>query len=571
MARIGIFIDTLKGTLPSSFRDQFMLILREIPEVAFSIEEDELVSPEALERMSKLLEREKVERAVIVGGSPKIYETSFQKWGLPLPLNPYLFTVANIREQVLWASIDEKEAFEKAKRTILKAIRIASSLKPIESQTLPLKPEVLILGGGISGISIALTLAKAGIQVFLVEKEKTLGGKTIELWKFYNKEVEVKGWLEQKISELRQNPRISLLAPAQLKYLRGHLGRFQATVLTGKGEEMTLTPSVIVVATGYRVERKRGGIYDHKRVITLSEMEKLLSETHPPFPLFEGKRVETVTYLLDETNEDIKLDAINAIKQSLILQGSLKCQVTILCKEVKVSSDGMERLYRKARGLGVLFVKYEEPPRLSLVDGQIQVEVKDTSILHKEDQWTISILSDLVVLSETILPHQELTELSALLKLHLSKRGFLMEDNPQLLRVRSNRRGIFVAGGCRFPQEISETLFEADALAQEVLALLSKGAYTYDLSVAEIDPKKCALCYTCPRVCPHSAITVEKYAERNVYLTYGIPQNTQWGAAKVDPASCFGCGICVGECPARAITLRHYPDELIYIQMGVDG
>jgi len=571
MARIGIFIDTLKGTLPSSFRDQFMLILREIPEVAFSIEEDELVSPEALERMSKLLEREKVERAVIVGGSPKIYETSFQKWGLPLPLNPYLFTVANIREQALWASIDEKEAFEKAKRTILKAIRIASSLKPIESQTLPLKPEVLILGGGISGISIALTLAKAGIQVFLVEKEKTLGGKTIELWKFYNKEVEVKGWLEQKISELRQNPRISLLAPAQLKYLRGHLGRFQATVLTGKGEEMTLTPSVIVVATGYRVERKRGGIYDHKRVITLSEMEKLLSETHPPFPLFEGKRVETVTYLLDETNEDIKLDAINAIKQSLILQGSLKCQVTILCKEVKVSSDGMERLYRKARGLGVLFVKYEEPPRLSLVDGQIQVEVKDTSILHKEDQWTISILSDLVVLSETILPHQELTELSALLKLHLGKRGFLMEDNPQLLRVRSNRRGIFVAGGCRFPQEISETLFEADALAQEVLALLSKGAYTYDLSVAEVDPKKCALCYTCPRLCPHSAITVEKYAERNVYLTYGIPQNTQWGAAKVDPASCFGCGICVGECPARAITLRHYPDELIYIQMGVDG
>ncbi len=571
MARIGIFIDTFKGTLPSSFRDQFMLTLREIPEVAFFAEEDELVSPEALERMAKLLEREKVERVVIVGRSPKIYETSFQKWGLPLPLNPYLFTVANIREQVLWASIDEKEAFEKAKRTILKAIRIASSLKPIESQTLPLKPEVLILGGGLSGISIALTLAKAGIQVFLVEKEKALGGKTTELWKFYNKEVEVKGWLEQKISELRQNPRIRLLAPAQLTYLRGHLGRFQATVLTGKGEGMTLTPSVIVVATGYRVERKRGGIYDHKRVITLYEMEKLLSETHPPFPLFEGKRVETVTYLLDETNEDIKLDAINALKQSLILQGSLKCQVAILCKDVKVSSEGMERLYRKTRGLGVLFVKYEEPPRLSLVDGQIQVEVKDTSILHKEDQWTISILSDLVVLPETILPRQELPELSALLKLHLGKRGFLMEDNPQFLRVRSNRRGIFVAGGCRFPQEISETLFEADALAQEVLALLSKGAYTYDLSVAEVDPKKCALCYTCPRVCPHSAITVEKYAERNVYLTYGISQNTQWGAAKVDPASCFGCGICVGECPARAITLRHYPDELIYIQMGVDG
>lgn len=571
MARIGIFIDTLKGNLPDALKENLLLTLQEIPEVAFWVEEENLSSSEAIERMSKRLEREGVERVVIVGGTPKLYETSFQKFGSHLGLNPYLFTVANIREQALWSSIDEKEAFEKAKKAVLKAIRIASSLKPIESQTLPLKPEVLILGGGISGISIALTLAKAGIFVFLVEKEKTLGGKVTELWKFYDKEFEVKGWLEQKVSELRQNPRINLLAPAQLKYLRGHIGRFQATILMDQGEETTISPSAIVIATGYRVERKRGGIYEHKRMITLSEMEKFLSETNPPFLLFEGKRVETVTYLLDETNEDIKLDSINALKQSLLLQGSLKCQVAILCKDFKVSSDRMERLYRKARELGVLFFKYEEPPRFSIVNGQIQVELKDTSILHKEDQWSVSILSDLVVLCETFLPHQETTELSALLKLHLGKRGFLMEDNPQLLRVRSNRRGIFVAGGCRFPQEISETLFEANAVAQEMLALLSKGAYTYDLSVAEVDPKKCALCYTCPRVCPHSAITVEKYAERNVYLTNGVPENTQWGAAKVDPASCFGCGICVGECPARAITLRHYPDEFVYIQMGLDG
>jgi len=92
-----------------------------------------------------------------------------------------------------------------------------------------------------------------------------------------------------------------------------------------------------------------------------------------------------------------------------------------------------------------------------------------------------------------------------------------MEDNPQLLRVRSNRRGVFVAGGCRFPQEISESLVEAKAVVQEVMGLLSKGAYTFDLTVAEVDPKKCAVCYTCPRLCPHSAITIEKYAEKNIY------------------------------------------------------
>ncbi|MGQ9638023.1 MAG: FAD-dependent oxidoreductase [Thermodesulfobacteriota bacterium] len=569
MPQIGIFMDALKGTLPSSFRERLLSSLRELPEVSFCVEEEDLTSSVALERISKLLQKKEIERIVILGGSPKIYETSFQKFAYLLPLNLYLITVANILEQALWHQVDEEEAFKKALKEALKALQIASSLMPIETQSLPLKPEVLILGGGITGISIALNLSKTNLRVFLIEKEKTLGGKALELWKFYNREEEVREWLEKKISELQKNPQITLLTQARLKRLRGQVGRFQATIITNDEEEITLNPSAIVVATGYSVAKKRGGLYDHKRIIYLPEMEKILMETTSALLLFDGKRVDSVTYLLDEFNEEIKLDSINALRQSLLLRECFQCQVTILCKDLKVSSEGMERLYRKARGQGVLFVKYEEPPRFSIVNSKIQVEVKDTAILNKKDQWSISILSDLVVLGETILPNPETTELCNLLQLHLGSKGFLMEDNPQLLRIRSNRKGIFVAGGCRFPQEISETLIEADAVAQEVLTLLSKGVYTYDLTVAEVDPKKCALCYTCPRVCPHSAITIEKYAERNVYLTYGFNEKTQWGAAKVDPASCFGCGICVGECPAKAITLRHLPDELIYIQMGL--
>jgi heterodisulfide reductase subunit A-like polyferredoxin len=236
---------------------------------------------------------------------------------------------------------------------------------------------------------------------------------------------------------------------------------------------------------------------------------------------------------------------------------------------LKVAADGMERLYRKAREKGVLFFKYEELPRLSMVNGQIQVDVKDTAAIQKTEQWPVSILSDLIVISEAFIPAPETERLSEILKIHLGNRGFLMEDNPQLLRVRSNRRGIFVAGACRFPQEVSESLIEARAVVQEVMALLSKGTYLYDLAVAEVDPKKCAVCYTCPRLCPHSAITVEKYAEGNVYKTFGIEEGMKWGAAKVDPVACYGCGICVAECPAKAITLQHETDEQIYAQMGL--
>ncbi len=569
MPRIGIFIDALRGSIPAAFREGISDYVKKLPEIAFCLEEENLASSEALTRMEKRLEAGGIERVVIIGGSPKLYEVSFQKLRLALPFNPYLFAVANIREQALWMTGDEGTALERAKSIISKTLCVVSNSKPIEPQSLPLKPEILILGGGITGISIAQELAKSGIHVFLLEKEDHLGGKALELRRFYNRPLEVQKWMDEKISEVKNNPKITLLAQAEIKRLHGHLGRFQARIQGSDLTETVLSVSAVVVATGYAAKRETKGIYYHKRVTVPPEIEKLISETRGPSLLWDGKKVDMVTYVLDGVNEDIKVDSINAVKQSLVLQERLGCQVAILCKDVKVAADGMERLYRRAREKGVLFFKYEDPPKLSIVNGQIRVDVRDTAAVQKTEQWPVSILSDLVVVSEAFVPAPETDSLSGLLKIHLGNRGFLMEDNPQLLRVRSNRRGIFIAGACRFPQEVSESLVEARAVAQEVMALLSKDTYTYDLAVAEVDPKKCAVCYTCPRLCPHSAITVEKYGERNIYMTSGTGEGMKWGAAKVDPASCYGCGICVAECPAKAITLRHLTDGQIYAQMGL--
>ncbi len=569
MARIGIFIDALKGSIPPSFRTKMIPFLQGLPDIVFCIEEENLLSPGGIESAAKRLDTEKVDRVVIVGGSPRIYEASFHKWGHPLPLNPYLFFVANVREQGLWTTGDEETALERVKSNILKTVRTASISKPVETQSLPLKPEVLVLGGGITGISVAQALAKSGIRVTLLEKGKRLGGRASELRRFYNRPGEVRKWVEKKIFEIEQMSHVTLMTQAELRRLDGHMGRFQAKIRRQDGTETLLSPSAIVVATGYAAQRETKGLWAHKRVIALPEMEKRLSETTDSTLLWEGKKVEMVTFLLDGVNEDMKVDSINAIKQSLILQEALQCQATILCRDVKVAADGMERLYRKARDKGVIFFKYDEPPKLSMANGQIQVDVKDTAAVQKAQQWPVSILSDLLVIPEAFVPSPEAESLAGVLRLHQGNRGFFMEDNPQLLRVRSNRRGIFIAGACRFPQEVSESLIEARAVVQEVTALLSKGTYPYDLAVAEVDPKKCAVCYTCPRLCPHSAITVEKYAEGNVYKTFGAEETSKWGAAKVDPVACYGCGICVAECPAKAITLHHLTDEQIYAEMAL--
>jgi heterodisulfide reductase subunit A-like polyferredoxin len=569
MPRIGILIDALQGSIPASFRQKISAYVRKLPETAFCLEEENLVSPDALSRIGKRLETERVEGVIVAGGSPRLYETSFQKWRHPLPFNPYLYAVANIREQALWVTSDEGAALEKAKAIISKTIRGLLNGQSIEAQSLPLKPGVLILGGGITGMSVAQELSNSGMDVFLVEKETRLGGRALELRKFYNRPFEVRKWMDEKISAVEHDHQITLFTRSELKRLDGHLGRFQATIQGPDRTEAVLSVSAIVVATGSSTIRQTEGIYGHKRLTVLSEMERLLFETNSPPLLWNGKKVETVTYLLDGVNEDMKVDSINAVKQALLLQETFQCQVAVLCKDVKVAADGMERLYRRAREKGALFFKYEEPPKLSIVNGQIHVRLKDTAAIQKNEPSPVSILSDLVVMSEAFVPTPETESLSGLLKIHRGPRGFLMEDNPQLLRVRSNRRGIFLAGACRFPQEISESLIEAKAVAEEVIALLSKGTYAYDLAVAEVNPKKCAVCYTCPRLCPHAAITVEKYGERNVYITPGAGRDKKWGAAKVDPASCYGCGICVAECPAKAIILHHLTDAQIYAQMGL--
>src|SRR5574340_919698 len=103
---------------------------------------------------------------------------------------------------------------------------MASPSESVESRTIALKPEVLVLGGGVVGISIAQFLARATIQVTLVEKEERLGGRFSELRTFYDRPGGVQAWMDENVEEIRKNPRITALMQAELKRVDGHFGRF---------------------------------------------------------------------------------------------------------------------------------------------------------------------------------------------------------------------------------------------------------------------------------------------------------------------------------------------------------
>jgi len=567
--RIAVFVDRCGGALSHLLDEGMITYIRGLPQVVSCEQHEDLSSPQGREELAGRLTEGGADRAVIVGGSPKAYEVSFRRLGLATGLNPYMVLVANVREGVAWVIRDDERAREKAKAIITKKISEAGLLSPILRKQVEVSKEAVVIGGGVVGIRAALALADAHIGVTLLTRARNIGGKAIQLAHFYDRPDDVSPWFMEQVERVTEHPKINVKTSVQLRGFEGYLGDYRVTIQAPPGKREVVRGSAVLLASGHDVVPNTGGIFDHRCFVSPPRMEAMLRDAGKSLVNEKGKPIKTVTFILDLVNETIKIDSANAVKNALLLRGNHDCTVYVVCRDVKVSLDGMEKLYRKARELGVVFVKYDDPPRFSLVNGQVNVEVKEVSTRVMGDEYTLSILSDLVVMSEKFIPSRDNEMLAALLGIPLPQEGYLMDDNPQFTQVRANRRGVFLAGGCRHPETLEEALMEAEAAASGVTQLLSRGIYEYDLAVAEIDPAKCATCLTCPRVCPHSAIVVEKYAPKSIYITAGYGEDFTWRAARVLPTQCYGCGICVSSCPTKAITLKHLTDAEISLHLGI--
>ena len=565
--RIAVFVDHCEGTLSHLLDEEMIEYISGLPGVVSVDQDENLFSRKGLGMLASRLAKGGADRVVIVGGSPRVYEKSFRRLGVSEGMNPYMFLVANVREQVVWIIPDIKRAKEKAKAIVAKTVREAAFLSPIPQEKVEVPKNAVVIGGGIIGIRVAMMLADANIRVTLLTRAKDIGGKAIQLTHFYDRPDDVSSWFVKQVEGVKKHPNIEVKTSVELKGFEGYLGDYRISIQNPLGKREVVKSSAVILATGYDVVPNTEGIFGHRCFISPPQMEAMLRNVGKSLKDEKGKPIGTVTFLLDLVNETIKIDSANAVKNAMLLKRDHDCTVYVVCRDVKVSLDGMEKQYRKAREMGVIFVKYDDTPRFSLVNGRVNVEVKEVSTRMGGDEYSLSIPSDLVVVSEKFAPPKDNEMLATILGIPLPQEGYLMEDNPQFTQMRANRRGVFIAGGCRYPQTLDEALMEAEAAASGVTELLSQGVYEFDLAVAEIDPAKCAACLTCPRVCPHSAIVVEQYAERNIYITGGYRKDFRWRAARILPPQCYGCGICVSSCPTKAITLKHLTDAEISMQV----
>jgi len=174
----------------------------------------------------------RVDRVVVAACSPKMHEETFRRAVEEAGLNGYLLEIANIREQCSWVHGENpKEATDKAIDLIHAAVMKVSKYKPIEKREFKVRREVLIIGGGISGIRAALDLAKAGLKVYLVEREPTIGGNMARIDKTFPTLDCSLCILTPLMNEISTNRNITLLTNSEILNVEGRVGDFKVKVL----------------------------------------------------------------------------------------------------------------------------------------------------------------------------------------------------------------------------------------------------------------------------------------------------------------------------------------------------
>ncbi len=172
----------------------------------------------------------KIDRVVVASCSPLMHEPTFRKATLAGGQNQFFFQMANIREHVSWVTVDKKAATEKAKALVAGAVRRIAFHKALERTRVKVNPDVLVVGGGISGIHAALTLADSGKKVYLVEREPTIGGHMAQFDKTFPTLDCAACILTPKMSAVRSHPNINMWTYSEVDKVEGYVGNFKVKV-----------------------------------------------------------------------------------------------------------------------------------------------------------------------------------------------------------------------------------------------------------------------------------------------------------------------------------------------------
>jgi heterodisulfide reductase subunit A-like polyferredoxin len=521
---------------------------RSLPNVAYATDCMFACSTDQLKEIRGAIKEHQLNRVVVASCTPRTHEPLFRNTLRDAGLNPYLFELANIREQDAWVHLAEPEAAtEKAKNLVRMSVSRARLLEPLYDTSYEVVPGALVIGGGLAGLTAAISFAEQGFEAILVERTAELGGNARTL--YYTEDgASPAQHVRDLIQKVDSQPLITVYKEAQVRSISGSCGNFSSTISVN-GESQTISHGVVVAATGGREYQPTEYLYGkHPKVITQKEFETLL--VSEPDQARQLQRVAMIQCVGSREPENLYCSRVcctAAIKNSLKLKTIRpEAQISVLYRDIR--TFGLkETYYLKARHQGVRFYRFEREQKPQVAADGVALTI---SIIDAQLQAPVQLQADLLVLSAAIRPRDEGKQLADILRLPLDEDGFFMEAHPKLRPLDFATPGFYLCGLAQGPNFANENIVQARGAVSRAVTVLSKKEFVAEGMINRVDSNLCRACGECESACCFEAIKVKE-------TTQGRRQ------AAVTDALCTGCGVCNVACPTGAASLSHFRDEQI--------
>jgi len=526
-----------------------------LPNVVYAQEQLFSCATNCAKEITDMIEEKGLNRVVVAACSPRTLEPLFRDTLREAGINQYYYEMANIREHDSWVHSKEKEdATQKAKDITRMSVARACHLEPLQEIDLPVNKTALVVGGGIAGMTCALSIANQGHEVYLVEKDTDLGGTARRI--HYTLEgLDVQAYLRDLVRKVYQHPLIHVYTDAIITEATGYVGNFVTKVTSERGVT-EIKHGAAVIAIGADEYKPTEYLYGQDdRVMTNLELEEQIAKGEEKV-INAGSLVmiQCVGCRQEDRNYCARICCSHAIKNALKLKEiNPEMDIYILFRDIRTYGF-KEDYYREASEKDVKFIRYEpdDKPQVEAVEEEgrpvLRVTVTDP-ILGKR----LAIDADYLALAAAVIPPAGNREISQLFKVSLGPDDFFKEAHVKLRPVDFAADGVFLCGTAHYPKHIPEAINQAYGAAGRALTLLSHDIVTVSGSVCEVKENDCISCGACITACTYGAIEFRD-----------TPQGKK---AWVNPVICKGDGLCNAKCPTGAISLKHFTDEELLSQI----
>ncbi|OPX85918.1 FAD-dependent oxidoreductase [Pelotomaculum sp. PtaB.Bin117] len=526
-----------------------------LPNVVHAEENLFICSTEAAAMLAKDIQERELNRVIVAACTPRTHEPLFRDTLREAGINQYYYDMANIREHCSWVHSKEKEAAtQKSKDIIRMSVARAIHLEPLQEFDLPVDKRAVVVGGGVAGMTSALSIANQGHEVHLVEKEKELGGIARRI--HYTLEgMDVQAYLRDLIRKVYQHPLVHVYTGATIPEATGYVGNFTTKVKFDR-RVIEIKHGATIIATGAEVYKPTEYLYgEDDRVMTHLELEERITKGDEKV-INAGSiaMIQCVGCRQEDRNYCSRICCSESIKNALKLKEiNPEMDIYIFFRDVR-SYGFKEDYYREAASKDVRFIRYEpdNKPQVEAVqeDGRSFLRITATDpVLGKK----LEIDADALALAAAVIPAADRKEISGLFKVSLGPDEFFQEAHVKLRPVDFGAEGVYLCGIAHYPKLISETVSQAYGAAGRALTLLANDTVVASGSVCAVNERMCMGCGACVTACTYGAIELR--------------DTKQGKKAGVIPVLCKGDGLCNTKCPTGAIQLKHYTDEELLNQI----